>query len=121
MDTSGQLMSDPFAQRLPSSVDEFLRVYLKGPLNYGTFDMLNLRSVAIPTKEHSVFGWWPLWQEVGVLRATQMCQTDVPKESTQSTSCVSACLSYPEPQVVPLVWSPGSGCPFLPDSMVDHG
>eukprot|EP00435_Cladocopium_sp_Y103_P034367 s2891_g8.t2 len=22
------------------------------------------KSVAIPTKEHSVFGWWPLWQEV---------------------------------------------------------
>jgi len=25
---------------------------------------LLMKSLAIPTKQHSVFGWWPLWQEV---------------------------------------------------------
>ena len=39
-------------------------VYWMGLLGY--IWMLNPRSVAIPTKEHSVFGWWPLWQEVGL-------------------------------------------------------
>lgn len=28
------------------------------------FNLPSPRSLAIPTKQHSVFGWWPLWQEV---------------------------------------------------------
>ena len=28
------------------------------------FNLLSPRSLAIPMKQHSVFGWWPLWQEV---------------------------------------------------------